>query len=134
MVGDSLEGPHGSWQFYIESRPMFCFTDETLNRMRIISPISLVETLEKAEIMAALTANFHTALDSKYAISEDIMWSVFIHPLKELSNEQTMDAIQQVYKAAETFGTTYSSTDLIFPGGLEKEKGKEKEKKPAKKM
>jgi len=49
------------------------------------------------------------------------------HPLKELNEaQQVIDAIQQVYAAALTFGSSYSSTDLVFPRNMRK---KEKPKK-----
>jgi len=108
-------------------------TDENANRMRIISPVIEVAKLGDEELKNALLANFHTALDVKYAISDDILWSVFIHPLKELSEQQVEDAIDQVYSANATFGTTYSSTNLVFPGNIREEEKKIEEKKPLKK-
>jgi hypothetical protein len=84
--------------------------------MRIISPITELTNLPQEELLNALTANFHTALDVKYAISDGALWSVYIHPLKELTEPQLESAILQVYNAAETFGTLYSSTNLSFPG------------------
>jgi len=54
--------------------------------------------------------------DVRYAIANDYLWAVFIHPLKELSKDQVMDAISQVYTAVLTYGTTYNSTGLSFPG------------------
>ena len=71
-----------------------------------------------------MVANFHSALDVKYALSDEIIWSVYVHPLKELSEEQVADAVKQVYTAAKTFGSSYSSTNLVFPGNTRK---KEKE-------
>ena len=117
MVGDSIQGIEGMWQFQFKGRHLWVITDEDHNRMRIISPIALIEDLEKEHIMNAMTANFHTALDVKYAISEELMWAVFIHPLQELQHHQFVDAILQVFLAAENFGSTYASTELIFPGG-----------------
>lgn len=100
---------------------LICVTDSVANRMRIISPISKIEDLLVEQVLASLAANFHTALDVKYAISEGVMWSVFIHPLKELSREQVENAIIQVYNANVNFGTTYQSTGLIFGGGSEED-------------
>ncbi|MGV6832276.1 MAG: hypothetical protein ACWA5P_12030 [bacterium] len=113
---DSLIGQQGRWQFYVDETTFICLTDETHNRMRIISPIMEAANLSNDLKNAALIANFHTALDVKYAIAEDVLWSVFIHPLRELSEDQVKDAIKQVYAANLTFGTSFSSTDLIFPG------------------
>jgi len=94
--------------------------DENANRMRIISPIVETKDLEEEQLLNALVANFHSALDVKYALSDEIMWSVFIHPLRELSTNQVLDAIDQVHAASATFGNTYSSTGLVFPGNTKK--------------
>ena len=114
---EQLDGHSGAWSFVYEELMMLILTDEAHNRMRIISPIDEVGNLTQTQIIDALTANFHTALDVKYAIADDLMWSVFMHPLTELNKEQVEDAIRQVARAASTFGSSYSSTDLIFPGG-----------------
>ena len=113
---DSIQGSNGFWQFLYKDRLMILLTDEGNNRMRIVSPVLEVKDLTNELMLASLAANFHTALDVKYALSEEVLWSVFIHPLKELSDNQLKDALLQVYNAAENFGTTFSSTDLIFPG------------------
>ncbi|WP_281991190.1 hypothetical protein [Aquimarina aggregata] len=122
---DTLNGVSGNWKFLYKEVPMLCVTDQTNNRMRIISPIAESKKLDKDLLLDAMTANFHSALDVKYAISNEILWSVYIHPLKELSNEQVENAISQVYYAAKTFGTTFSSTELIFGGGQVEEKPKD---------
>jgi len=117
---DTLQVNGNSYQFLIENTMLICVFDENANRMRIISPIVEREKIGEEELLNALVANFHSALDVKYALSDEIIWSVFIHPLKELSEEQVTDAIQQVYTAARTFGGSYSSTNLVFPGNTQK--------------
>ncbi|MEM6684959.1 MAG: hypothetical protein AAF617_04105 [Bacteroidota bacterium] len=121
---DSIQGQTGNWRFAINDTFFICVTDATNNRMRIISPITEVSNVDEQVLKNCLTANFHTALDVKYAISDAILWSVFIHPLKELSDAQVIDAIAQVYNANYTFGTIYSSTNLSFPGATEQKKEK----------
>lgn len=120
-VSDSINGNLGGWQFFVKEVPMISITDTNHNRMRIISPIADSNSLNEDLIKAALVANFHTALDVKYAVSDGVLWSVFIHPLKELSEHQVKDAVSQVYHANINFGTTFSSTSLSFPGNLNKE-------------
>lgn len=125
-VSDSIQGGNGRWQFKVKDVIFMCITDAKHNRMRIISPITETNRLDEKLKSAALVANFHSALDVKYAIAEDVLWSVFIHPLKELSEAQVKDAVSQVYSANITFGTSFSSTTLVFPGN---EKKKEVPKK-----
>lgn len=114
-VADSLAGEDGQWRFKIGEMWMVCFTDSSHNRMRIITPIIEVAEMHGDEMEKCMTANFHTALDVKYCIADGILWSAFIHPLKELSYKQVLDALGQVFSASSTFGTNYTSTELIFP-------------------
>ena len=125
---DTSSGDDGAWQILYKGRVMMLIADDTYNRMRIISPISEADRLKPEQYQLALLANFHSVLDAKYALSDGVMWSVFIHPLKELSPEQLTNALEQVFMAAETFGTSYQSTDLIFP--LPPETEKKEKKKP----
>lgn len=124
---DTVEIQGNSVRFLFNDAVLIYMHDSTANRMRIISPIVKREKLEEGDILNALVSNFHSVLDVKYALSDEIIWSVYSHPLKELNEAQVVDAIQQVYAAALTFGGSYSSTDLIFPGNMRK---KEKPKKP----
>ena len=114
-VSDTIQGGNGNWQFIVNGLPIFCLTDETNNRMRFVTPIQHIDEVTDAQMEECMEANFHSALDVRYAVSEDILWVAYIHPLKELQPEQAADAIAQVYNAALTFGTTYSSTYLSFP-------------------
>ncbi len=113
---DSVTRKNNTWQFQYHNLWVYIIVDTEHNRMRIISPIVKVEDLEKEELIAALRANYHSALDIKYAISDEVMWAIFTHPLKELSGKQVKDAVKQIFWGVATFGTTYSSTDLVFPG------------------
>ena len=115
VISDTLQGEPGLWQFSVGDVSMMCVTDEIHNRMRIISPIKEMKAVTSEELNKAMEANFHSALDMRYAISDEIIWSAFIHPLQELSKDQVIDAVSQVYNGTLTFGTSYSSTVLVFP-------------------
>jgi hypothetical protein len=123
-ISDSISGENSRWQFYINNVTLMSITDENNNRMRIISPIAYADKLSDTVLKECLTANFHTALDVKYAVSDNILWAVFIHPLKELSINQVKDAVSQVYYANVNFGTSYASTSLVFPGNEPEEEEK----------
>ena len=113
---DTVRINGNSYQFSIKKVVLICVFDENAN----ISPIVIREEIGEEEILNAMVANFHSVLDVKYALSDEIIWSVFTHPLKELSEHQVEDAIKQVYAAALTFGGSYSSTDMVFPGNTKK--------------
>ncbi len=111
---DSIQGFNGRWQIILNDMPMIVLTDETNDRMRIVAPIIEASKLDEDLLLDCLTANFHSALDVKYAISEGLLWSVYVHPLSPLTELEIESAIKQVYAAATTFGTTFSSTPLLF--------------------
>ena len=126
-MSDSIVSRNGNWQFFINKVAMVSITDTNHNRMRIMSPIMEAKHLDSNLMQAALVANFHTALDVKYAVTDGIVWSVFIHPLQELTEHQVEDAVRQVYFANVNFGSSFASTTLTFPPGTS-----EKDKKAAK--
>lgn len=127
-----IEGDLGAWQVIINDHILLVVTDEANNRMRIFTPIVEESELKPKQLRRMLLANFHAALDAKYSIFEGFVISIFTHPLKELSEDQFIDALNQVIKLAETFGTTYSSTDLNFGGKEEKIEQRRINQSPAK--
>lgn len=114
-LSDTVQGENGSWQFIVDELAFICITDQIHNRMRIISPIAELAEVTDEELLRCMEANFHSALDARYAISDGILWAAFIHPLRELTKDQVISAITQVYSTAQTFGTYYSSGELSFP-------------------
>jgi len=129
VVSDSIRGETGNWQFMIKGRMLACITDSTNNRLRILSPIVEQKTLSHVELLKLMEANFHSALDARYAITDDLLWSVYVHPLKELQKDEILSAINQVYTAALTYGTTYNSSELTFPNKKELEEEKKQKGK-----
>lgn len=125
IIIDNADAVHqrqpGHWQFEFFGRVMIALTDEHHNRMRIISPVAEVSDLDAELVVACLSANFDRALDARYAISGDYIWSAFIHPLRQLEAEQVVDAMHQVASLSVTFGTTFSSGGLGF--GVEADEG-----------
>ena len=109
-----VKGDLGNWQFVWRERPMMILTDSDANRMRIMTPILEENNLSTDQYKIMLEANFDRALDAKYALFEGVVWSVFTHPLGELTVEQFKSAIGQVGTLADNFGSTYNSTDFVF--------------------
>lgn len=133
-TADKVEGELGAWEVYHKERVMLVLTDETNNRMRIFSPIVPEDEISTDDLKIMLEANFHSALDAKYSLYNGFVISVFTHPLKELNNTQLIDALGQVAILANNYGTTYSSTDLIFGAGvIEEEQEKRINESPSKK-
>ena len=130
----ATEGVPGNWQVLYKGRLLLVITDEPNNRMRIFSPVIAEDEMKMGEMKKMLEANFHSALDAKYSLYEGYAISVFTHPLKELTADQFVDALRQVYNLAENYGTTYSSTMLIFGGGFGEEEKEEKRKEEEKRI
>lgn len=121
-IGHDVKVEGNSFQLQIKERPIYMIYDVNADRIRIVSPIASVKDLTTEQITKAMNANFHTVLDARYAISNEVLWSVFVHPLSELSEKFLISATNQVYMASLTFGTQYSSGELVFPKPNELEK------------
>ncbi len=104
-------------QFSLRERPVMLVFDPDSGRMRVLSPVAQAGILDASLMRRMLQANFDSALDARYALANEIVWSVFIHPLAELSESQFSSALAQVVVAAETFGTTFTSGALVYGGG-----------------
>ena len=83
--------------------------------MRIVSPIEGTINLDPESVKACLEANFESVMNTRYAVYQDFVWSVFTHPLKSLSRERVIAATSQVYSSVKTFGTHYSCSLLEIP-------------------
>jgi len=116
-LSDKVEGQLGYWQFTIQGRDLLVVTDERHNRMRIMTPVTAQDQLDKDELVRLLSANYDRALDAKYALSQETLWSVFTHPLAELTDEQFIGCVGQVATLADNFGSSYASSGLFFGGG-----------------
>ena len=112
MLEDSL----GFWKFELTDCLVLVITDESHNRMRIMSPVVDLEAIPDHEWPVLMSANFDRALDARYCLNGETLWSAFIHPLQELGGEQFNDALNQVVTLARNYGTSYSSSDLVFGG------------------
>jgi len=107
----------GAWQFKIEKSWVIIVTDVRANRMRIMVPVRPAEGLTTEEFIRITQANFDTALDSRYAIAQKLLWSVFIHPLRELYQGQFIKGIGQTVNLAVTYGETFNSGLQSYGGG-----------------
>lgn len=112
-----MDGRPGLWRITVREREVLVITDERADRMRIITGVTKVDTLDPELLVRLMQSNFDTALDARYAIAKDILWSAFIHPLGTLDERQFVSGLAQVVNLALTFGSTFSSGALSFGGG-----------------
>ena len=113
-IDPEATGPPGGLEFTHDRVKMVCISDATHGRMRIIAPVRAVSDLSGSQVAAVLEANYHSALDARYGTSQGIVYAAFIHPLAPLSPEEVWSAVQQVANLVHTFGSTYSSGELVF--------------------
>lgn len=110
-----LDASPGRWVLKVGERQLIVITDTAANRMRIITPVIEKARLSERLLTRVLEANFESALDARYALYGDYLWSAYIHPLQELTKAQLLDGLAQVAQLAETFGVSYASTVVQFP-------------------
>ena len=116
-ITDEVEGEAGYWRVTYGDYQAMIITDESADRMRVIVPITETSGLESGRLVRLMQANFDSALDARYCIAKGVLWSAFIHPLTDLSDNEFIEGVAQTINLAATYGSTYSSGALVFSGG-----------------
>ena len=109
------EGP--AWRFVVDAFDLMLVYDIAADRMRVMVAINDADALPPEELVRLLQANFDSALDARYAIANDILWGVYIHPLSTLTDAEFLLGVGQTVNVAATFGRGYSSGMFMFGGG-----------------
>ena len=73
-MAKDYEGSEGFVEFEYEDLKLYLISDVKHDRMRIMSPITRYEKLSEGEVHDVLAANFSTALDARYAVSDGILF------------------------------------------------------------
>ena len=115
-IGADVKGQPGFWEFVVHGKRLYCITDESQDRMREMTSIQDRDKLTPELLTNCMEANFDRALDARYCLNEDALWSAFIHPLRSLRADHFRSACSQVAKLAENYGTSFSSGELRFGG------------------
>ena len=105
------------WQFELGKRQVIVITDPIAERMRIMVPIVEAQSLDNLALTRLMQANFDSALDARYAVAQDILWGIFIHPLNSLDEKGFVSGLAQTLAVVENFGGSYSSGAVVFGGG-----------------
>lgn len=110
----NLEGDKGFWRGDRDDVPVFVFSDDEHDRMRIMAPIGVVEELDPDLLHVLLQANYDRALDARYAMRNKELWAVVVHPLATLATDDLPSLFDQVVMLVKNTGTTFASTELVF--------------------
>ena len=116
-VGSDIAGVPGMLEFTFNGVIIRCVSDVEHDRMRLVAQVRRVSELSSEEVARVLEANFHSALDARYGTSQGILYAAYIHPLSLLSEGQLKSAVRQVSSLALSFGSTYSSGELVYSPG-----------------
>lgn len=111
---EDVEGENGFWRGTRAEVPVFVFSDDEHDRMRIMAPIGVVEELDPDLLHVLLQANYDRALDARYAMRRNELWSVVVHPLVTLAPDDLPSLFDQVVTLVKNTGTTFASTELVF--------------------
>jgi hypothetical protein len=109
---EAIMGPPGAIQTRIDGINVYLISDSENDRMRLVTPISMVEAVDPRVSEILLRANFYSTLDARYAISDGVIYGTFLHPISSLSPELLSSALAQVLSLTKTFGSSFSGGEL----------------------
>ncbi|MFM8560043.1 MAG: type III secretion system chaperone [bacterium] len=113
-----LEGEPGFWRGVRNDVPVFVFSDDRRDRLRIMAPIGVVDEPDADLFHVRLQANFGRAVDARYAMRGKEIWAVVVHPLATLAPDDLPSLFDQVVNLVRNTGTTFASTDETDPQTL----------------
>ena len=113
-VDKVVRPPNEMWQFHSGQFPVLIQTQEAANRMRIVVFIAEARKLDAEHLTTMLEANYRTAIDVRYAITDGHVVAAFIQPFQELPTAQFVMGLYQAIHCAETFGDSYSGGTIVF--------------------
>lgn len=113
-IGTIQETGEGCWKVEYDNRVLFLLIDEAHDRIRMMTPVLNEDDLDEDDLWEMMEANFDRSLDARYAIGDGILWSLFLHPLTDLSRNLFLDGLDQVVTLANNFGGSFCSSDIIF--------------------
>lgn len=105
-----------AWAIQYGDVPMMVMTSEQHDRIRIMAMVGEGSLVKEANLPLLMQVNFDKALDARYALFQDKLWALYLHPLGSLSETGLTSALMQVANLVKTYGTTYSSSALQFQG------------------
>ncbi len=106
-----------TFELTIDDIPMAVVFDPVSDRMRAMVPIRSAAGLDADEMMRLMQANFDTAIDARYAVAQNGLWAVFIHPLSSLKKDQLLSGMVQTVNLAKTYGSLYSGGANVYGDG-----------------
>lgn len=109
---EAIMGPPGAIQTRIDGINVYLISDPENDRMRLVTPISMVEAVDPRVNEILLRANFYSTLDARYAVSDGVIYATFLHPMSSLSPELLSSALAQVLSLTKTFGSSFSGGEL----------------------
>ena len=113
-----LEGRPGFWRGVKDEVPVYVFSDDKNDRMRLMAPIGELKELDSEILHVLLQANYDRALDAHYALRGLEVWAVSVHPLATLAPDDFASFLEQVVKLVKNTGSSYASSDLVFLAAL----------------
>jgi hypothetical protein len=118
-LGSDVERSGATWMLGFGGRRLIVVVDREHDRMRVMTPVVERAALGPDDLEVLPRSNFDRALDARYALFESTLWAVFLHPFAGLDEAMFANCLLQVTTLAANFGSTYSSSELVFGGGGE---------------
>jgi hypothetical protein len=119
---EKIEGPTGAIRTQIDNFNVYLVSDVSFDRMQILMPIARTDGLDRRVFNVLLEANFQKTLDARYAVSEGVVYGIYLHPISTLTPAMIRSALEQVVNLGRTYGTTFSSQTQPF--GVAPERGR----------
>lgn len=109
---EKIAGGAGYLRSQVDGVDVVLISDPDTDRMQLIVPVPLTETVGVPHLVGMLQANFHHGLDARYALSDGIIYATFAHRLSTLTRDDFIAGYRQALDLARRFGEVADGIDL----------------------
>lgn len=109
---EKIAGGAGYLRSQVDGVDVVLISDPATDRMQLIVPVPLTETVGVPHLVGMLQANFHHGLDASYALSDGVIYATFAHRLSTLTEEDFIGGYRQALDLARRFGDVTDGIDL----------------------
>lgn len=116
-IDETVQRQDTAWLLRVRGHPVYVISDPPADRIRIQVPVTQASRLDPGDWQRVMSANFDTAIDARYAAAQNVLWTVFVHRLSTLTEQDFVSGLRQCLNLMATYGTAYASMNQAFTGG-----------------
>lgn len=100
---EKVDGGAGYLRTRVDGADVYLISNPDTDRVQLIVGVPVNESVGVQHLVGMLNANFQPGLDARYALSDGVIFSIFVHRLTTLTEEDFVAGYRQALDLAKRF-------------------------------